>query len=123
MRFAARWRIHSEDASLRGRGGDLSEGRRVRRIAGCVLMAAVLGTAAASCADIESIASDVCGNAVVDPGEDCDLGSRFAGQTACRAPGSEGECRFDCAAAEDGSPTACPTGFGCGADAICRAPS
>ncbi len=95
----------------------------MRRFAGCVLMAAVLGAVAASCANIESIASDVCGNAVVDPGEDCDLGSRFAGQTGCRAPGSEGECRFDCAAAEDGSPTACPTGFGCGADAICRAPS
>ncbi|HTM22453.1 MAG TPA: VCBS repeat-containing protein, partial [Kofleriaceae bacterium] len=54
----------------------------------------------------------MCGNLVVEPGEDCD---GFAGEgQACAAAGSVSECRFECADA------ACPDGWGCGLDGVCR---
>ena len=53
-------------------------------------------------------ATGVCGNLVVEPGEDCD------GSLGCGAPGTQSACRFTC----DG--TACAPGLTCGNDKICR---
>jgi hypothetical protein len=60
---------------------------------------------------------DVCGNGIAEPGngEDCD-GS--AGGLSCFDPGTPNECRFAC----DASP-ACPDGYGCGLDGVCRRPA
>jgi hypothetical protein len=68
-----------------------------------------------SCADLPSIERGICGNGVLDVGEDCD-GPSDTG--VCGASGAVGECRFVCdpAAAVSG----CPAGFGCGTDTICR---
>lgn len=80
------------------------------------LLAAVLACAVASgCATLDAWPSG-CGNSVVDPGEDCD--GEFSTAGHCGAPGAKSACRWDCSSGE-----ACPAGFGCGADGICRAPS
>jgi hypothetical protein len=71
------------------------------------------------CRNLPAIAGDTCGNAVIDPGEDCDTFPVGAG-TYCRPPGSDGACRLDCKAM---SGHTCPTGWGCGTDGICRQPS
>jgi hypothetical protein len=58
---------------------------------------------------------NVCGNQVVDPGEDCDSDAANCGQ-----PGDGAQaCRFLCNAAN----TACPAGYFCGRDQICRSPT
>ena len=71
-----------------------------------------------SCATLPAIPRGVCGNGIVEPGEDCD---RFDGEpgTSCQA------CRFRCTPLESGGPTpVCPDGWACGgADGICRAAS
>ncbi len=74
-----------------------------------------------SCRTLPTIDKGTCGNAVVDPGEDCDL---FApAGSLCRPPGRADACRYDCSAQPDGARPACPAGFGCGEDGICRRPS
>ncbi|MEO6420950.1 MAG: hypothetical protein ABIP39_16170, partial [Polyangiaceae bacterium] len=68
-----------------------------------------------------------CGNTIVESGEDCDTFKDNATNATCRAPGSEGECRFDCSkpagASDMDAPQKCPTGFSCGSDFICRKPA
>lgn len=95
--------------TLRGRG------RWRRGFGGASLFAL------AACADLQPLPSDLCGNGVVEPGEDCD---RFAGAegASCRPPSAaEGACRYECAPAGAEGPR-CPEGFGCGADGTCRRP-
>ena len=59
--------------------------------------------------------TNVCGNLVVDPGEDCDSGTS---DPTCGFPAAGAHaCRFLC----DGP--ACPTGYFCRRDQICRAPT
>ncbi|MCK6548414.1 VCBS repeat-containing protein [Myxococcota bacterium] len=71
---------------------------------------------ASSCAVLEPIPVDVCGNGVVEPGEDCD---RFAPEgLSCAPAGEEHACRFVCS-----SLAACPEGWVCGLDGACRAAS
>lgn len=82
---------------------------------GQLLLAGVL----AGCADLPAVDLGTCGNHVVEAGEDCD--GFPAG--ACRAPGSERACRFDCSVDANGARRACPTGLACGADSVCRAPT
>lgn len=105
---------------------DLSLGGRARRgglFAHCMVLriAFVLGLAggAGACSDLSPLDAGRCGNGVIEPerGEDCDGFSN--GSATCRAPGSVGECRLDCASAG----AVCPVGMGCGQDALCRAPS
>lgn len=81
-----------------------------------------LSVLAQSCADLPAIPAGTCGNGVVDPGEDCDT---FAPNgLRCRAAGAASACRFDCARdATTKARAACPTGWGCGTDTICRNPS
>ncbi|MDD9941933.1 MAG: FG-GAP and VCBS repeat-containing protein [Myxococcales bacterium] len=73
---------------------------------------------AMGCGALPSIEPGVCGNGVLEPGEDCDGFGRD--QLACRPPGQPGECHLDCSPRAGGSPLACPTGYGCDADQVCR---
>lgn len=88
---------------------------RALRLAPLVLLASLL-----QCTDFPALQSGVCGNGVVETGEDCDTYAVGSG-TYCRPSGSPtGACRLDCTA---GSNHVCPTGWGCGADGICRQPT
>ena len=70
--------------------------------------------AASACADLPAIVTNTCGNKIVDSGEDCDTFA--ASGSSCRAPGSAGACRYDCAGTN-----LCPPSYSCGAvDKICR---
>lgn len=76
------------------------------------------------CATLDAVPEGVCGNAVVDPGEDCDLSA--SAPAHCAAPGKVGACHFDCrsASGDQGELSTCPAGYGCGVDdGVCRAPS
>ncbi len=84
------------------------------------LLLFALAAWAPACAELPDVSRGTCGNGVIDPGEDCDT---FASpDRACVSPGEVGACRFSCARA-DGTAAACPAGFGCGTDSLCRAPS
>lgn len=71
-----------------------------------------------ACQNLEPIDANVCGNRIVEPanGEDCD------GEANCGTlfTDDEAACRFTCSVSAS---VACPTGFGCGLDGICRQPS
>lgn len=64
----------------------------------------------------------MCGNAVLEDGEDCDVAVDVKG-ARCRPPGLEGECHFDCTTASDGIRPTCPPDMGCAADGLCRKPT
>ncbi len=65
----------------------------------------------AGCEDLSTLKADECGNGIIEAGEDCDgVGLE---DSACNAL-----CRLECTA--EG---ACPSGYGCGADGLCRQPS
>ena len=91
------------------------------------LIAVVLG----GCEQLPAIQADGrCGNRILEPnqGEDCDNGdsSGLPDGTLCGLPGTVSACRFVCQPAEmPGQPPVveCPTGYACGNDTICRAPS
>lgn len=78
---------------------------------------------ASGCTDLPAIESGVCGNGLVDPGEDCDplRGDADAG-SSCRSRGAVGACHFSCARGPGGERPPCPSGWGCDANEICRAP-
>ena len=82
---------------------------------------ALLLTCFASCADLEDIELDRCGNRVLDPGEDCD--GHDAGATPCAAPGAVHACRFTCTFSSPDAATACPAGYRCGLGDVCSKPS
>jgi hypothetical protein len=69
----------------------------------------------ASCANLSDVAPS-CGNGVVEASEDCDQTDQKTSGDACGAPGTAAACRFICS-----DTIACPAGFGCGTDGICRA--
>ncbi len=74
----------------------------------------------AACADLPPITPEVCGNGIVDEGEQCDsfadpdLG---AGPLRCGPAGGIHACTYVCEA--DGDPL-CPSGWACAADGRCR---
>lgn len=72
---------------------------------------------AAACADLPPLLEDVpvCGNGVLEAGEDCD--SFAADGFTCGEAGADEECRFTCDPEAAGG---CPPAFGCGHDGICR---
>ncbi|HTR53815.1 MAG TPA: VCBS repeat-containing protein [Kofleriaceae bacterium] len=80
----------------------------------------LVSLALAACTDVATITPNVCGNYVLDPGEDCDQ------PTGCTA-----SCRIQCdptmattcsgSGAFDG--TCCPSDMACGADRVCHAPT
>jgi hypothetical protein len=81
-----------------------------------------------ACSNLPEIEPDVCGNAVVEDEEDCDTFAVLvtdAHETpvrggSCRPRGNDHECRFDCRERSDGTRPACPNGWGCDAEGICR---
>ena len=87
------------------------------RIRNLALAACV--AACAACTATSTISDNVCGNGVLDPGEDCDGGS------ACTS-----SCRIECSIADRGSACTgepdgmcCPELSRCGVDGICHAPT
>ena len=69
----------------------------------CGLLIAA-GLALSACEDLPKLEGDICGNGVIEKGEDCD--GVGLGENACNAL-----CRLECTADR-----ACPTSFGCGSD-------
>ncbi|MFO0724067.1 MAG: VCBS repeat-containing protein [Myxococcota bacterium] len=70
---------------------------------------------AGACSKLPEIPRGICGNHVLEAGEECD------GEVAplsCGAPRTAGACRYVCSAE-----IRCPEGSACGADGICRAGS
>ncbi len=80
-----------------------------RPLSRLMLLASALALAA--CDNLETLERDQCGNTVIEDGEDCD--GAGLGDNACNEA-----CRLSCTA--EG---ACPAGWGCGADGLCRQPS
>jgi len=74
-----------------------------------------------SCATLDPLASNTCGNGVIDANEDCD--SFPAGQ--CGEPSAgEAKCRLKCGKQPNGGePLACPDGWGCSVSGFCRQPT
>ena len=86
-----------------------------------VLLASVLLLASTpDCATLPTL--DVCGNGLVDPGEDCDGPANLPPNVHCAAPDQQSACRYTCAV-NDPSKT-CPRGYSCSSvDGICRTSS
>ncbi|WP_428261603.1 FG-GAP repeat domain-containing protein [Haliangium sp.] len=80
-------------------------------------MLAATVVAGAGCTEIPSLRDDVCGNRVVEAGEDCD-GDALGGGSECGAPDTATGCFLVCEGA-----AVCPQGWGCGRDGRCRRPS
>lgn len=99
----------------------MRRGRRTGARAIAVVALLGLGAAQPSCADFAPVASNVCGNSVIDGDEDCDAHPTEPG-TECAAADTPNACRFVCGGAAS-SKAKCPTGWGCGQDGICREPS
>ncbi len=85
---------------------------------GCVLGA--FG-ALAACMPLPELEAGVCGNHVIEAGEDCD---GFAEATqVCRPPDASNPCYYDCSFDAQGQRIGCPAGFGCDEEGICRRPT
>ena len=69
-----------------------------------------------ACANLPDVSADTCGNRVIEAREDCDTFD--VGKATCGPKGTPTACRLLCAATAD-----CPSGWGCGIDGVCRAPS
>ncbi len=95
---------------------------RGRTLAALPLLVTV-GFIAFGCRALEDIPDGVCGNAVLDHGEDCE---RFVPNNDprlhCGGPETAEACRFTCDRARPNE-AACPEGYGCGVGGICRTPS
>ncbi len=77
---------------------------------------------ALGCSNLAVIEPDVCGNLVLEAGEDCDGFATVEG-TECGAPDSEHACAFTCNPRDSIQGPVCPDGLGCGSDGRCAAPS
>lgn len=88
-----------------------------------LLLSSALALLSSACTAFPDIPSGVCGNGVIDPGEDCDsFPDPDTGGSRCLAKGTAGECHFDCSI-QGGRNPLCPSGWGCDSDAICRRPT
>ncbi len=77
-----------------------------------------LGLGVAACTSLPDVEPGICGNHVIDPDEDCDgtIAVPHVAALTCGLPGTATACRYDCTA----DSSACPTGYFCGGDGICR---
>ena len=73
-----------------------------------------------ACTQAETITDNVCGNGVVEPGEDCDAPGDPSCTSTCRIVCSVAT-RTTCTGAPDG--TCCPGDSSCGVDGVCHTPS
>jgi hypothetical protein len=80
----------------------------------------LVAMATSACTDLPEVDDEGCGNFVVNADEDCDGFSDQGDDTACAEPGDDNECHFVCDASDG---IVCPTGWGCGDDGKCSAPS
>src|SRR5579859_4752860 len=86
------------------------------------LAPAVLALAATTaCTATATITDGVCGNGVLEPGEDCDSPDTTVCTSTCLLVCSVDARGSACTGSADG--TCCPTGFVCGVDSVCHAPS
>ncbi len=71
-----------------------------------------IGLCTSACSNLSPITAELCGNRIVETsvGEDCD-----GGDNCGTLDDDDAACRFMCSAEQ-----ACPLGFGCGTDSICR---
>jgi hypothetical protein len=93
----------------------------LRTLAPLALLAAAL-VAPACNTQLEQIANNICGNGVIDPGEDCDFFPADGKGDGCVAPGQPLQCRYTCATDADCAPHG--QEFRCAASAgVCRRPS
>jgi hypothetical protein len=76
----------------------------------------------AGCANLPELDRGLCGNAIVEPGEDCD-GFESNPLARCLPPSEEGACHFDCSTGSNGARWTCPGGWACDADDMCRRPT
>jgi hypothetical protein len=73
----------------------------------------------AGCSNLSPLSAGICGNGVVDPGEDCDGFAPDGSHEACGAADAGAvACRYECE-----KNAACPPGYNCGVDQICRSPT
>lgn len=75
--------------------------------------------AAGSCGDLSDFTLGVCGNSVLEAGEDCEPGDKNsdpAQQGYCAPKGDPDQCHYLC---RDGA--SCPADEACGVDGVCRA--
>lgn len=81
------------------------------------IMASIAVCAVLGCADLQPMEVRECGNGVVEEGEDCDLAvdPALGEGTLCGMPTDSRACRYIC-----GENAACPAGWGCGLDGVCR---
>ena len=77
-----------------------------------LLLAAAL-LVCARCADLPDIDRNVCGNGVLDKGEQCD--GVGVGDVPCYSQGTAA-CHLDCSSLDH----VCPAGYACAADNVCR---
>ena len=80
--------------------------------------AGLLVLALGGCRAFPEITSGECGNRVVEAGEDCDFFAQSGND--CRPPEAVGACHFDCSPNAMGVRRACPAGFGCEENDVCR---
>ena len=88
---------------------------------------AMVSLGAVACQSLPDVEPGICGNEIVDPGEDCDTvipstsatQAALAAGLACGAPDSATACRYDCTKSDG----VCPTDYVCGTDFICRKPT
>ena len=70
---------------------------------------------AIACTAVPTIEAGICGNGVLDPGEDCDSSFDLSGNASCAAPDEALACHYTC----DGD-SECPQNWSCGQDSQCR---
>jgi len=86
-----------------------------RLVSNTARIAFLLGTVSLlGCSDLPDLALDTCGNYVIDIGEDCDQHAESS--YTCAGAGEPNACHYICAAPK----FACPGGYGCGQDGVCR---
>jgi len=81
-----------------------------------------LSLLASGCTQFPSIPDTGCGNGVIEAEtEDCDTFNPYPG-ALCLPKGTDNACHLACSLNDDGVQRPCPPGWGCDAEAICRAP-
>lgn len=84
------------------------------------LLVTAMALALASCAELSEVPPGACGNHVLEAGEDCDGASAFDGASCGEPADPVTACHYTC---DPGAAvSACPSGWGCGNDHVCRAP-